>query len=166
MWPDVAARGMSAFVPDTVDAAVTDGRGWIAYRIPETMASLREVREAYPDGLDGRDWAWMLRRILMTLAAAGRAHGALTVDTVLIEPEQHGVLLTGWTAALGGDGAALADLTDAMLAPGEPRQSQFMRAAQRLSPERQLAEYDLLLRHVYGRRRFRPFTIPGRSKNN
>ena len=166
VWPDVAARGMSAFVPDTVDAAVTDGRGWIAYRIPETMASLREVREAYPDGLDGRDWAWMLRRILMTLAAAGRAHGALTVDTVLIEPEQHGVLLTGWTAALGRDGAALADLTDAMLAPGEPRQSQFMRAAQRLSPERQLAEYDLLLRHVYGRRRFRPFTIPGRSKNN
>ena len=69
---------------------------------------------------------------------AGRrrpAHGALTVDTVLIEPEQHGVLLTGWTAALGGDGAALADLTDAMLAPGEPRQSQFMRAAQRLSPK-------------------------------
>ena len=48
VWPDVAARGMSAFVPDTVDAAVTDGRSWIAYRIPETMASLRGCARPIP----------------------------------------------------------------------------------------------------------------------
>lgn len=165
VWLDVAVRGMSAFIPGTVDSGVTDGRGWVAYQVPDGMMSLREVHEAYPDGLDGRDWAWMLRRILMTLATAGRPHGALSVDTVLIHPGQHGVLLTGWTAPTGGDGPALAGLTDTMLGSKEPRQSRFMRAAQDLSPDKQLAEYDLLLQHLYGRRRFRPFTMPTGTNN-
>ena len=160
VWPDVAISGMSSFLPDIIDAEVTGGRGWIAYRVPPGMVSLREVHAAYPDGLDGRDWAWMLRRILMTLATARRPHGNLGIDTVLIHPDQHGVVLTGWTAATGGDGPALAELTDTMLGSGDPRQSRFMRAARHLPPERQLAEYNLLLRHTYGRRRFRPFTMP------
>ncbi|GAB06791.1 hypothetical protein GOAMR_59_00920 [Gordonia amarae NBRC 15530] len=165
LWLEAAVHGMSAFLPGSSDCGVTDGRSWVQYQIPDGMVSLREVHEAYPDGLDGRDWAWMLRRILMTLAAAGRPHGALSVDTVLIRPEQHGVVLTGWTAAIGGDGPVLAGLTDTMLRSREPRQSRFMHAAQELSPGKQLTEYDLLLQHLYGRRRFRPFTVSTGTNN-
>ncbi|MDR6174311.1 hypothetical protein QE364_000808 [Nocardioides zeae] len=64
--------------------------------------ALTAVQAAAPDGLDGRDWAWMQRRIIRALAAvhaAGLVHGALLPENVLIHPEQHGVVLAGWSFA-------------------------------------------------------------------
>ncbi len=95
--------------------------------------------------------------------ARPRRGAAQQVDP--FQPEQHGVVLTGWTAAIGGDGPVLAGLTDTMLRSREPRQSRFMHAAQELSPGKQLTEYDLLLQHLYGRRRFRPFTVSTGTNN-
>ncbi len=166
----LARHGLGAFVPEIVDEAVTSGHRWLAYRLPDGLHSLREVRTAYRAGLDGRDWAWMARRILMTLDAAERMHGGLTLDTVLIHPRRHGVVLTGWVTpprsehqAATDDGAAIATLFDEMLAADESRQRRFACGAAQLNPRRTLAEYDLLLRHLYGPRRFRPFTLPALS---
>ncbi|GAA4955488.1 hypothetical protein GCM10023205_16730 [Yinghuangia aomiensis] len=64
--------------------------------------SLTEVREAYPDGLDARDVAWMWRRLLVALGYAHRAgvvHGAVVPDHVLIEPREHGLVLVDWCYA-------------------------------------------------------------------
>lgn len=64
--------------------------------------ALTAVQAAAPGGLDGRDWAWMQRRIIRALAAvhaAGLVHGALLPENVLIHPEQHGVVLAGWSFA-------------------------------------------------------------------
>lgn len=64
--------------------------------------ALTAVQAAAPDGLDGRDWAWMQRRIIRALAAvhdAGLVHGALLPENVLISPEHHGVVLVGWSFA-------------------------------------------------------------------
>ncbi|OZG26009.1 hypothetical protein BH683_028230 [Williamsia sp. 1138] len=158
----LAAQRMDAFVPEVLEAAITDGHQWTAYRLPAGMRSLREVHAAYPAGLDGRDWAWMARRILMTLAAANRTHGALTLDTVLIHPDQHGVMLTGWGPARRGghlDGVAVADLFEIMLGASAAQQVSFARASERLSPSRRLHEYDLLLQRLYGERRFRRFAL-------
>ncbi|MEH0820669.1 MULTISPECIES: serine/threonine protein kinase [unclassified Micromonospora] len=63
------------------------------------LRSLDEVRRAYPDGLDGRDVAWMWRRLLVALGLAHRAgvvHGAVLPRHVLIEPDAHGVVLVDW----------------------------------------------------------------------
>ncbi len=63
------------------------------------LHSLIEVRQAYPDGLDARDVAWMWRRLLVALGFAHRAglvHGAVLPGHVLIEPAGHGVVLVDW----------------------------------------------------------------------
>ena len=67
--------------------------------------TLEEVAAAYPAGLDGRDWAWMHRRLLWTVAGAhlaGQTHGAILPANVLIHPAQHGVNLIGWSFATAG----------------------------------------------------------------
>lgn len=158
----LAAGGMGAFVPEVLESAITDGHQWVAYRLPAGMRSLVEVHAAYPAGLDGRDWAWMARRILMTLAAANRTHGALTLDTVLIHPADHGVMLTGWGSAGGGrevDGTALSEIFATMLGGSAAQQVNFAKASAGVSRTRQLHEYDLLLQRMYGERRFRPFAL-------
>ena len=68
----------------------------------EGFVTLADVHRAYPQGLDGRDWAWMYRRLLRAVAGAHRAglvHGAIVADNVLIQPERHGVVLAGWSFA-------------------------------------------------------------------
>jgi hypothetical protein len=66
------------------------------------LRSLVEVRQAYPDGVDPRDAAWMARRLLVALGLAHRAglvHGAVVPDHVLIQPDQHGLVLVDWCYA-------------------------------------------------------------------
>jgi hypothetical protein len=63
------------------------------------LRSLAEVRAAYPDGVDPRDVAWMWRRLLVAIGVAhrcGLVHGAVLPPHVLIEPDQHGVVLVDW----------------------------------------------------------------------
>lgn len=61
--------------------------------------TLQQVISRYPNGIDARDMAWMFRRLLAILAAAhaaGFVHGAVLPGSVMIEPEQHGLILTDW----------------------------------------------------------------------
>lgn len=128
--------------------------------------SLAQVQRACPAGLDGRDWAWMFRRLLRCLAGvnlAGLVHGAVLSDNVLIHPENHGVVLTGWSFATT-DGGALpgmvashfdtyppeaqakgtvthktdvymaARLAETMLHPSERRQRRFARGCLHIAP--------------------------------
>ena len=70
--------------------------------LTDGFVTLADVRRAYPQGLDGRDWAWMYRRLLRAIAGAhlaGLVHGAVVADNVLIHPAQHGVVLAGWSLA-------------------------------------------------------------------
>jgi len=71
----------------------------------EGFHSLAEVREAYPDGLDPRDVAWMWRRLLVALGFAHHAtvlHGAVLPEHVLIHPEKHGLVLVDWCYSVPG----------------------------------------------------------------
>lgn len=69
----------------------------------EGWYSLKEVREAYPQGIDARDMAWMWRRLLVALGFAHAnhvIHGAVLPPHVLISPDQHGVMLIDWSYAV------------------------------------------------------------------
>ena len=71
------------------------------------LVSLAAVLEACPSGLDGRDVAWIWRRLLVALGVAHRAgviHGAVVPDHVLIEPTEHGLVLTNWCYAATSPG--------------------------------------------------------------
>ncbi|MCZ2263127.1 hypothetical protein [Isoptericola sp. QY 916] len=156
----LATAGAAAFAPTPVDGGTTADRAWVAARLPDGLHTLREVRTAFPGGLDGRDWAWMARRVLLALDLAGEP-AALDVDTVLVHPARHGVVLTGWGATTSDTG--LAALFDALLddRPDAARQRAWVRASASLDAGRRRTEYDLLLRHLYGARRYRPFALPG-----
>ncbi|WFE20445.1 serine/threonine protein kinase [Solwaraspora sp. WMMD937] len=167
------------------------------------LRSLAEVRRAYPDGVDARDAAWMWRRLLVALGFAHRAglvHGAVLPDHVLIEPDQHGVVLVDWCYASidatpvpalvpayadwypdeirrrrspgpGTDLAMAARCLDWLTGGQAPEPMRRFTDGCQLASLRQrpddawrlLAEFDDLLERLWGRRRFRPFTIPDRN---
>jgi serine/threonine protein kinase len=65
--------------------------------------SLKEVRKAYPQGIDAHDMAWIWRRLLVALGFAHAnhvIHGAILPPHVLISPDQHGVMLIDWSYAV------------------------------------------------------------------
>lgn len=163
------------------------------------FVTLADVRSAYPDGVDPRDYVWMHRRLLRGIAAAHRAgwaHTALTADDVLIEPERHGVVVAGWSYATRiGDVPPLAAIAehppeaasmmpvtegwDVYMAHGlmldmigvqaPKRLRTFATGCRQKDPRHRpsavdlLTEFDDLLKDLYGRRRFRPFTMPAPS---
>jgi hypothetical protein len=64
--------------------------------------SLADVAVKYPAGIDPRDMAWIFRRMLTAVGFVHRAgiiHGALFPENVLIEPDQHGLMLTNFYSA-------------------------------------------------------------------
>lgn len=69
--------------------------------------SLAEVMTENPNGISGRDAAWMWRRLLVGLGFAhkvGIVHGAVWPEHVMIHPEMHGLVLVGWgqSTEIGG----------------------------------------------------------------
>lgn len=65
--------------------------------------SLAQVREAYPDGIDLRDAAWMLRRVFEALGwihSQGFVHGATLPENLLVHPEDHGAKIVEWSYAV------------------------------------------------------------------
>jgi serine/threonine protein kinase len=69
----------------------------------EGLYSLEEVREAYPEGVDPRDMAWIWRRVLIALGFAHAnkvIHGCVIPPHIMIHPEEHGVVLVDWSYAV------------------------------------------------------------------
>jgi hypothetical protein len=61
-----------------------------------TMADILDV---YPQGISGRDVAWMFRRMLVAVGNAhelGIVNGAPNFDSFMIHDAQHGMILTDW----------------------------------------------------------------------
>ncbi len=74
----------------------------IISRVAKTY-SLEEVRHAYPGGIDPKDMAWIWRKLLIALGfthAQGVLHNAMLPLHILIEPNQHGLILDNWVYAL------------------------------------------------------------------
>lgn len=65
--------------------------------------SLEEVRAAYPQGIDAKHMTWIWRRLLIVLGFAHMRyviHGAVLPTHILIQPENHGLVLIDWSYAL------------------------------------------------------------------
>lgn len=113
--PD-AHEKLRNFVPEPIetfrhsDVKTGKQRRVIVLKRPdEGFINLARVGHAFPSGINPRDMAWMMRRLLVTLgyaAEAGYVHGAVNPEHVLIHPEKHGLILWDWTLA-GTIGAPL-----------------------------------------------------------
>jgi hypothetical protein len=93
----------SAFYPNLIENFRFNINGslknFITYKQPEGFYSLADVKEDYPEGIPARDIAWMFRRLLVALGNAndiGVIHGGINLNSVLIHPEEHGLILRDW----------------------------------------------------------------------
>lgn len=91
------------FFPETTDAfhVTTGGSKFsgVAQKSTGTFYTLKEVLEDYPEGIHGRDMAWIYRRMLVSIGNAhdaGIAHGSPTLNAFLIDPETHALILSDW----------------------------------------------------------------------
>ncbi len=78
-----------------------DGARALLFALRSTFQySLADVRRAFPGGVDPRVAMWAWRRILDSVSylhRAGFAHGAIVPAHVLLEENDHGALLVGWS---------------------------------------------------------------------
>ncbi|SER25308.1 hypothetical protein SAMN05216188_109160 [Lentzea xinjiangensis] len=95
------------YYPRLLDTSGEVAKGSRAFTVLDPLldgfVTLADVRRAFPAGLDGRDYAWMHRRLLKALAGAhqaGLVHGAVTAENVMVHPQQHGIVLAGWSFAV------------------------------------------------------------------
>jgi hypothetical protein len=166
------------FYPRLLDTSGDVAKGSRAFTVLDPLldgfVTLADVRQAFPKGLDGRDYAWMHRRLLKALAGAhqaGLVHGAVTAENVMVHPEQHGIVLAGWSFAVEpgqrllatsrsiayapevGAGEPVTAATDVhmahtlmldLLAPNEQRQIAFARGCLQERLERRPDAADLL----------------------
>jgi len=102
----------SAFFPFFLEAFKFKINGQVkqllAYSQPENLFTLKQVKEEYPEGIHGRDIAWIFKRVLVAIGNAhdkNIIHGGINLDSILIEPDQHGVLLTSWQYAVNNGDA-------------------------------------------------------------
>lgn len=171
-------EGMGAFVPEVVDYDGDDK--WIAFGVVEGLYSLKQVLEIFPEGLNGADWAWMARRVLMILSRSPlQSH--ISIENILVHPENHGIVVLGWAPFSDADDlqlARLAKVTERTLIKSVDSQKQIdflTKAAESYALAQQLdrdgvyrstfnyddalLEYNLKLSQLYGPRRFREFKI-------
>jgi hypothetical protein len=171
-------RWLRPYYPRLLDTSGDVDRGERAFTVLDPLVdgfvTVAEVRRAFPRGLDGRDYAWMHRRLLKALAGAhriGLVHGAVTAENVLVHPEKHGIVLVGWSFAVETGQRLLATsktityppevlanepvttATDVhmahalmldLLAPNEKRQITFARGCTQDRPSRRPDAVDLL----------------------
>ncbi|SEL95190.1 molecular chaperone DnaJ [Streptacidiphilus jiangxiensis] len=89
---------------DPADPAAVPRRVNALLRL-DGFLTLAQLRQAFPDGLDPRDAAWIWRRLLVALGHAHRTrvrHGAVLPEHVMIQPVEHGLVLVDWCYAATG----------------------------------------------------------------
>lgn len=92
------------FVPELLDSFAYSEKGKPnrqvnAIKRLEEFYTLEQIHDAYPEGIDPLDAAWMWRRLLYVLGNAHQhniVHGAVLPSHVLIYPPQHGLVLVDW----------------------------------------------------------------------
>jgi serine/threonine protein kinase len=96
------------YLPITVDSfahrSTSDGktRRSVILEHLDGFVSLRDVMDAYPQGISGRHVAWIARRLWVAIDIAheaGIVHGAVFPEHVMIHPTMHGVVLVDWSYA-------------------------------------------------------------------
>ncbi len=170
-------QGLENYIPEIVDS--DSENFWILYGVPEGCYPIMEVLSTHPKGIDGRDWAWMVRRILRVMATAESA-ADIGPQNLLVHPEGHGIVLLDWDLASQRDRSLdqLVELMEDILVESKDSEEQkrFMAMSARYRENIQklfrdgkssephsfqstLEEYDLKIGRLYGRREFRPFAL-------
>jgi serine/threonine protein kinase len=105
------ARGAGAFsylLPQPVMSGTSTGGAYIGQKInifrwaSGFQHTLEDVIRQYPEGIPPRASIWVWRRILEILSfihASGMAHGAVLPSNLLLQKNEHGIRLVGYSQA-------------------------------------------------------------------
>lgn len=93
-----------SFIPEVRDTFLMAGDGGRRHRTyvmkdQPGFVSLVDIMKHFQSGLDPRDAAWIIRRVIAQAIAASMAgivHGAIVPDHVLVHPVSHEPLHIGW----------------------------------------------------------------------
>ena len=98
----------TAYFPQVVAVGVdhrlhSEGRATLLLRnSPDYWGSLDRVLTQNPRGIDARHIVWIGSRCLDVLGfvhASGWTHGALSLDHLLVQPQDHAMMFVGWSHA-------------------------------------------------------------------
>lgn len=100
------------YIPEYTGGAMLHGRNINVLKAnlefmpgPDELYPLRDIAEAYGNRLPHKAIGWLWTRLLAGMVFAhdnGIIHANLTPDTILVDPVDHGILLTGWYHASAG----------------------------------------------------------------
>jgi hypothetical protein len=96
-------EGFLRHLPRVIESFAIDGRRANVLSDLSTHVSLERVLSAYPRGLDFRDAAWMVKRLLAALGflhRRGVVHAAVVPSHVLVDPRDHGARVVGFCHAV------------------------------------------------------------------
>lgn len=101
------SRKFAPYIPTLLDAFLYEDehvdRQAIILEMSGGWHSLEEVHNAYPDGIEPKDMAWMWRRLLVVLGFShlnNVVHGTVLPNSIWIRPQEHGLLLMNWHCAV------------------------------------------------------------------
>jgi serine/threonine protein kinase len=101
--PEAKDEKFYRYLPRLLGAVEHEGRQTNVFTFLEDYVSMAAVLEAYPNGIDYRDLAWMFKRLLVAIGFAhsrGVVHGAVLPPHVMIHPTGHGAKLIDWSYAV------------------------------------------------------------------
>jgi serine/threonine protein kinase len=100
----IASLGTLVHVPELLDNFKIKQGGQVrqvnVLRPLDGYYTISEVLKRYPDGINPADAAWMLNRLFGALSLshqAGRVHGAISPEHLLIRPGDHNGVLIDWS---------------------------------------------------------------------
>jgi len=105
---ETKAKGYIHHLPDFHETFIYEEGGYHlqanAFGKPLDFCTLQQALEAYPNGVHGKDMAWIFRRLLDTLGFAHAndiVHGAVLPSNILIGiGDNHEVVLKNWQASV------------------------------------------------------------------
>lgn len=81
------------------DDQTGEERRIVSTKSAEGFRTMADIFDEYPQGIGGRDIAWIFRRMLVAVGNAhdvGLVNGAPNVDAFMIHDAMHGIILTDW----------------------------------------------------------------------
>lgn len=107
---DGAGAYFSRLLPDVIAQGVLEGnhkQALVLRHLSGYWGSLASLSDRFASGLDPRHAVWIWRRMLEVLNFVhnhGWCHGDVRPEHALVNPQDHGIHLIGWTSARKGVG--------------------------------------------------------------
>ena len=110
------------------------------------------------DSLDSRTTVWLAKRLLAAIIYAGTTiHGDINASNILVNPEQHGLIIEGWHASVSAGDSLICNPAYAPTKYlGGAKADEYLSVAQAMAALTAKAKPDKLLKELYEENKLAP----------